>query len=287
MQQQTMKQSSSHLGFGLGLRPEYYPYILANKPAVDWFEIISENYMVAGGRPIKYLDRIRQDYPLVMHGVSLSIGSTDPLDMNYLKQLKNLQHRVQPEWISDHLCWTGVDGVNLHDLMPLPYTEESIQHVVDRVKQVQDYLGCQILLENVSSYVSYQQSEMPEWEFIHAITQQADCLLLLDINNLFVSAFNHGFSPYDYLNGLPKDRVKQIHLAGYSEHQDFLIDTHDQPVSQPVWELYEQALKRFGSIPTMIERDDNYPEFSSLMEELNQAKAIDQKLHATIWNQAA
>lgn len=276
-----------HLGFGLGLRPEYYPHILSTKPAVDWFEIISENYMVGGGRPLHYLDRMRRDYPLVMHGVSLSIGSYDPVDLNYLKQLKSLKQRVEPEWISDHLCWTGVDGVNLHDLMPLPYTEEAIHHVVQRIKQVQDYLGCQILLENVSSYVSYKQSEMPEWEFINAILQQADCFLLLDVNNLFVSAFNHGLDPHSYLNSLPLDRVKQIHLAGYTNNQDYLIDTHDQPVSAPVWELYEQTLKRFGSVPTMIERDDNYPDFADLMSELEHAKAIDKKLHPSLWNKAA
>ncbi len=281
------KIAPSHLGFGLGLRPEYYQHILETSPAVDWFEIVSENYMVAGGKPLLYLDQIRRDYPLVMHGVSLSIGSVDPLDMNYLQQLKTLKKRVQPQWVSDHLCWTGVDGINLHDLMPLPYTEEAIENVVKRIQKVQDYLGCQILLENVSSYVSYQQSEMPEWEFISAIAQQADCFLLLDVNNVFVSAFNHGFNSHTYLNGIPRDRVKQIHLAGYTDHQEYLIDTHDQPVTTPVWELYGQALKRFGSIPTMIERDDNFPDFGDLLLELDRARLIDSELHPAVRGRAA
>ena len=277
----------SHLGFGLGLRSEYYSHILETNPAIDWFEIVSENYMVAGGRPLMYLDKIRADYPLVMHGVSLSIGGTDALDFNYLKQLKALKQRVEPEWISDHLCWTGVAGVNLHDLLPLPYTESTVRHVVQRIQQVQDYLGCQILLENVSSYISYQQSDMQEWEFISAIIQQADCFLLLDINNVFVSAFNQGFEPHSYLNGLPINRIKQIHLAGYSNTDDYLIDTHDQPVSPPVWELYEQAIKRFGSTPTMIERDDNYPDFADLMAELDYAKLIDTQIHSPSWRKIA
>ncbi len=276
MQSSTTQQ---HLGFGLGLRPEYYQQILETKPSVDWFEVISENYMVAGGNPHLYLDQIRRDYPIVMHGVSLSIGSCDPLDMNYLKQLKQLKQRIEPRWVSDHLCWTGVGDMNLHDLMPLPYTREAINHVVQRIDYVQNYLGCQILLENVSSYVTYKESEMEEWEFITEIAQQSDCLLLLDINNTFVSAFNHGFDPLVYLNGLPVDKVKQIHLAGYTDNQDYLIDTHDQPVSAPVWELYEQALKRFGSVPTMIERDDNFPAFNDLLIELEQARTIDRTLN--------
>lgn len=281
------KTSAAHLGFGLGLRPEYYQAILETKPVVNWFEIISENYMVGGGKPLLYLKQIRRDYPIVMHGVSLSIGSVDPLDMNYLQQLKTLKQRIEPQWISDHLCWTGFDGVNLHDLMPLPYTEQSISHVVNRIHQVQDFLGCQILLENVNSYVSYKQSEMLEWEFISAILKQADCLLLLDINNLFVNAFNHGFNAHNYLNELPINRVRQIHLAGYTEQREYLINTHDQSVSAPVWELYSQALKRFGSIPTMIERDDNFPELDVLMSELEQARSIDFNLRQPLWSRAA
>ncbi len=276
-----------HLGFGLGLRPDYYQKILETRPAVDWFEILSENYLVAGGRPLAYLEQIRHDYPIVMHGVSMSIGSCDALDMNYLKQLKQLKERVEPQWISDHLCWTGVNGKNLHDLMPLPYTEFTINHVVERIKKVQDYLGCQILLENVSSYVTYQESDIQEWEFITEIAQRSDCLLLLDINNVFVSAFNHRFDPHAYVDAIPSDRVKQIHLAGYTDNHDYLIDTHDQPVSQPVWELYEHTLNRIGSVPTMIERDDNYPEFNELLAELEHARAINQKLSTSIKEHAA
>ena len=276
-----------HLGFGLGLRPDYYQQILETRPAVDWFEILSENYLVAGGRPLAYLEQIRHDYPIVMHGVSMSIGSCDALDMNYLKQLKQLKERVEPQWISDHLCWTGVNGKNLHDLMPLPYTEFTINHVVERIKKVQDYLGCQILLENVSSYVTYQESDIQEWEFITEIAQRSDCLLLLDINNVFVSAFNHRFDPHAYVDAIPSDRVKQIHLAGYTDNHDYLIDTHDQPVSQPVWELYEHTLNRIGSVPTMIERDDNYPEFNELLAELEHARAINQKLSTSIKEHAA
>ena len=283
----TTQSHQQHLGFGLGLRPEYYQHILETNPPVDWFEVISENYMVAGGNPHFYLDRIRRDYPIVMHGVSLSIGSCDPLDMNYLEQLKQLKQRLEPRWLSDHLCWTGVEGMNLHDLMPLPYTQQTISHVVERIHQVQDYLGCQILLENVSSYVTYRESDMQEWEFITEITQQSDCLLLLDINNVFVSAFNHGFDPLVYINGVPIDRVKQIHLAGYTDNNSYLIDTHDQPVSVPVWELYEQALKRFSSVPTMIERDDNFPAFADLLAELEQARAIDRNLNDRLRSYAA
>lgn len=280
-------QTQQHLGFGLGLRPEYYQHILDNKPAIDWFEIISENYMVEGGKPLFYLDQIRQDYPLVMHGVSMSIGGTDPLNMDYLKQLKQLKQRLEPQWLSDHLCWTGVNGQNLHDLMPLPYTQPTLNHVVERVQRVQDYLGCRILLENVSSYVSYRESEMPEWEFVSEVARQADCLLLLDINNVFVSSFNHCFDSHRYINALPIEKVKQIHLAGYTDYQDYLIDTHDQAVSTPVWELYEQGLKRFGPLPTMIERDDNFPDFSELEAELEQAKTIHHKLYPQLRSDAA
>ncbi len=270
-------QSNQHLGFGLGLRPEYYQHILESKPAVDWFEVVSENFMVAGGNPHVFLNKIRQDYPIVMHGVSLSIGSCDALDMNYLKALKQLKQRVEPRWVSDHLCWTGVNGKNLHDLMPLPYTEMTINHVVERIHRVQDYLGSQLLLENVSSYITYRESEMQEWEFITEIAQRSDCLLLLDVNNVYVSAFNHGFNPQAYINAIPVDRVKQIHLAGYTDNQNYLIDTHDQPVSEPVWNLYEDTLKRFGSIPTMIERDNNFPDFAALEAELDCARAIDRR----------
>ena len=263
-----------YLGFGLGLRIPHYEEIVSTHPAVDWFEVLSENYLVPGGKPLYYLDRVRADYPVAMHGVSLSIGGSDPLNLDYLKQLKTLADRIEPKWISDHLCWTGVGGFNLHDLMPLPYTEEAIRHVTGRVKQVQDYLGRRILLENVSSYVTYKQSELTEWEFLTQIAEQADCLILLDINNIYVSSFNHGFDPEDYLNGIPLERVQQFHLAGHQNCGNYIVDTHDHPVIDPVWALYGQAVRRFGPVSTMIERDDNIPPLQDLLAELNHARQI-------------
>jgi len=272
----TDEQSSSRpcLGYGLGLRKEHYEAVLAEHPAVDWFEIISENYMVDGGKPLVYLTRIREQYPMVMHGVSMSVGSTAPLDFDYLKKLKALIQRVQPAWFSDHLCWTGVHGVNLHDLMPLPYTEEAVQHVADRVSRVQDYMGRQMLLENVSSYVSYSDSQMTEWEFICAVAERADCLILLDVNNIYVSAFNHNFDPYLYLDAIPADRVYQVHLAGHTREDNLIIDTHDHPIADPVYELYAAAVQRLGRVSTMIERDDHIPPLSELLDELDTVRRI-------------
>ena len=263
-------------GFGLGLRKEHYEAVLADKPAVDWFEIISENYMVEGGKPLHYLERIRQDYPMMMHGVSLSIGSSSPLNKDYLQQLKTLIQRVEPEWVSDHLCWTGLDGKNFHDLLPLPYTEEAIEHVAGRVRQVQDFLGRRILLENLSSYVTYKHSLMPEWEFLSAISERSDCLILLDVNNIYVSSVNHDFDPVDYLRGVPAERVWQLHLAGHTTNESgrILIDTHDQPIRDEVWALFEQAAKLLGPVSTMIERDDNIPPLDELMKELQQARRL-------------
>ena len=262
------------LGFGLGLRPEHYAAVLETRPAVDWFEVISENYLVDGGKPLHFLDRIREHYPMVMHGVSLSIGSSDPLDLDYLAGLKRLAGRIQPEWVSDHLCWTGIDGRNLHDLLPLPYTEEAIAHVAGRVSRVQDYLGRRILLENVSSYVTYTDSRVPEWEFLTAVAERADCWILLDVNNVHVSAHNHGFDALDYLGGVPSERVRQIHLAGHSHNGSLLIDTHDHPVPDPVWELYVEAIARLGPVSTMIERDDDIPPLAVLLDELARARAL-------------
>ena len=266
--------SRPYLGYGLGLRKEHYETVLAERPNVDWFEIISENYMVEGGKPLDYLSRIREHYPMVMHGVSMSIGSTEPLDFGYLKRLKALIQRVEPAWFSDHLCWTGVHGINLHDLMPLPYTEEAVQHLVDRVKQVQDYMGRQMLLENVSSYVSYSDSQMSEWEFLRAVSEHADCLILLDINNIYVSAFNHNFDPYTYLTAMPKERVYQFHLAGHTQENNLIIDTHDHPIADPVFELYAAAVQHFGRVSTMIERDDHIPPLPELLIELEQVRRI-------------
>ena len=269
-----MSNNSPFLGFGLGLRTEHYNAILETKPHVDWFEVLSENYMIPGGKPLHYLDRIRADYPVVMHGVSLSIGSTTPFDENYLRDLRQLADRIEPAWISDHLCWTGVHGQNMHDLLPLPYTEETAKHVAERVEIVQDYLGRQILLENVSSYASYVDSTMTEWEFIALICEKADCKLLLDVNNIYVSSYNHQFNAKTFIDGVPKNRVQQIHLAGHHNHGDYIIDTHDAPVIDPVWDLYSHALQRFGAISTMIERDDNMPELEELVEELQIARNI-------------
>jgi len=267
------------LGFGLGLRVDHYEDLLADTQTsqptrVDWLEVLSENYMIPGGRPLDYLARLSEHYPLVMHGVSMSIGSTDPLDRDYLKQLKQLAASVQPAWISDHLCWTGVDGTNLHDLMPLPYTEEALIHVCARVGQVQEILGRRILLENVSSYVAFHESQMSEWEFLAELTKRADCLLLLDINNVFVSGSNHGFDPHAFLAGIPVERVQQFHLAGHSYEGGLIIDTHDATIVDPVWQLYAHAVRRFGDVSTMIERDDHVPPLDTLLTELDYARAI-------------
>jgi len=260
------------LGFGLGLRTDHFQYVIDHRPDVDWFEIVSENFMVSGGKPHYFLDLIKEQYPIVMHGVSMSIGTTDPLNWHYLKELKKLANKVQPQWLSDHLCWTGLNGVNSHDLLPLPYTNETIKHISERVEQVQDFLGRQILLENVSSYLSYNVSEMSEWEFLSLIAKQADCKILLDINNIYVSARNHGFDPLDYLKGMDKARIQQFHLAGHSDFGDYVIDTHDHDVIDPVWNLFGEAWERFGPISTMIERDDNIPPFEDLEKELTIAR---------------
>lgn len=263
-----------YLGYGLGLRKDHYETILAERPNVDWFEILSENYMVDGGKPLHYLTRIREHYPIVMHGVSLSIGSSEPLNLDYLKKLKTLYERIEPEWFSDHLCWTGVEGINLHDLMPMPYTEEAVAHVADRIQQVQDFMGQQMLLENVSSYLSYTSSEMTEWEFFREIAERADCRILLDINNIYVSAFNHNFDPYTYLHAMPAERVYQFHLAGHTRQDNIIIDTHDHPIVDPVFELYGAAVRHFGRVSTMIERDDNIPPLAELLVELDHVRQI-------------
>jgi uncharacterized protein len=276
-------QRPASLGMGLGLRPIYYPDILEKKPNVDWFEIISENYMVPGGRPLAMLDKIRADYPIVMHGVSMSIGSTAPLDMDYLTKLKALAERVEPKWISDHLCWTGVHGVNLHDLMPIPYTEEAVAHVAGRIGRVQDFLGRRIAIENVSSYVTFESSEMDEWTFVQKVAERADCWLLLDVNNIFVSGFNHDFASSEFLCSIRPERVVQMHLAGHSECGTHKIDTHDQPICEDVFALYAEACRHFGPVSTMIERDDNFPSFAELMTELDRAREI----AASVYSEAA
>jgi uncharacterized protein len=261
-------------GFGLGLRTVHYDEILASRPRVDWFEALSENYMVRGGKPLYYLDRIRADYPVVLHGVSLSIGGTDPLDAEYLKALKSLADRVQPAWVSDHLCWTGFARKNTHDLLPLPYTVEAVGHVASRIDQVQEFLQRPILIENVSSYVSFEQSDMTEWEFLGEISHRTDCLLLLDVNNIYVSSFNHGFDPHAFIDALPSERIQQIHLAGHSNCGTHIIDTHDAPVIEEVWKLYQYAIETHGPVATMIERDDHIPDLATMVAELDQARQI-------------
>ncbi len=261
-------------GFGLGLRPTHYEAVLGEAHAIDWVEIITENYLGLGGKPMDYLERVRARFPVVMHGVSLSIGSTDPLDREYVREVRALSDSIEPAWISDHLCWTGVDGRNLHDLLPLPYTEEALASVVARVGEVQDILGRQILLENVSSYLTYKESDMSEWEFLREVANRADCGILLDINNIYVSATNHGFDAKAYLQAIPKNRVRQFHLAGHSDLGGHLIDTHDQPIVAPVWDLYREAVQHFGQVPTMIERDDNIPALSELVAELDIAREL-------------
>lgn len=261
-------------GFGLGLRPEHYGEFLAGPQPVDWLEIISENYMVPGGKPLAMLDAIRADYPVVMHGVSLSIGSAEPLDMGYLRDLKALAERVEPLWISDHLCWTGINAHNTHDLLPLPYDAPALDCVVGNIGRVQDYLGRRILIENPSSYVTFRSSDRSEWDFLAEMAARADCLLLLDVNNIYVSARNHGFDPQDYLAGLPADRIQQIHLAGHSDMGDYVIDTHDADVCDAVWELYGDAVRMFGPVATMIERDDDIPPLTDLLAELDIARDL-------------
>jgi len=261
-----------NLGFGLGLRPDHYETILADRPSLGFLEALTENYLIPGGKPLHYLDRIRALYPLVLHGVSLSIGASAPLNHDYLTALKALVARVQPAWISDHLCWTGVGGVNLHDLMPMPYTEEALAHLVPRIREVQDVLGQRILLENVSSYVGYAASEMTEWEFLASLSARADCLLLLDVNNVYVNSVNHKFDPDEFIRGVPAERVAQIHLAGHEVQDTFIIDTHDAPIADPVWALYRRTCARLGAVTTMIERDANIPPLDELLTELDMVR---------------
>jgi len=260
------------LGSGVGLRRPHYPHVLEKQPAMDWFEVISENFMVAGGRPLEVLERVREHYPIVLHGVSMSLGSTDALNREYLSDLARLARRFEPAWISDHLCWTGVGGHNLHDLVPLPYTEEALRHVVRRIREVQEFLERPILIENVSSYMEFTTSTLSEWEFLASVAEEAGCGILLDINNIYVNAFNHRFDPQVYIDAIPAERVVQFHLAGHSDHGTYLLDTHDHPVRDEVWSLYEYAVRRFGEVSTLIERDDNIPEFAELAASAEEAR---------------
>ena len=262
------------LGCGVGLRTEHYDVITREWPRMDWFEAISENFMDSGGQPLQILEAIRRRYPVALHGVSLSIGSADPLDQRYLARLKALADRIDPEIVSDHLCWTGVDGENLHDLLPLPFTEEAVRHVAGRVQQVQEFLGRRLLLENVSTYVTYRHSTMPEWEFLTAVAERSGCGILLDLNNIYVNAYNHQLDPSRYLDDIPGELVGQFHLAGHTDFGTYLFDTHSRPVIDAVWALYEKALRRWGSVATLIEWDEDIPPFPRLAEEAEKARAI-------------
>jgi len=264
------------LGIGVGLRAPHYATIFgsADPPSVDWFEIISENFMVKGGLPMHRLSRALERFRLVQHGVSLSIGGTDPLDWDYLGKLKALSRRTNTPWLSDHLCWTGTGGLDLHDLLPLPYTEAAIKHVAERARVVQDFLEVRLVLENVSSYLTYTASAMTEWEFLSRVVEEADCGLLLDVNNIYVSSYNHGFDPRDYVDAIPAHRVVQIHLAGHTNYGDYIIDTHSDRVIDPVWDLYRRAIMRTGPVSTLIEWDDNIPPFATLVAEADRARAV-------------
>jgi uncharacterized protein len=271
-----------HLGHGIGLRSKHFPRFLSERPPVEWVEAISENFMAPGGRPLAVLEKVRREVPVVLHGVSLSIGSTDPLSASYLSSLKALARRIEPAWVSDHLCWGSHGGRYVHDLWPLPYTEESLLHVAQRVAVVQEALGRQILLENVSSYVTFQDSTLTEWEFLSETARRADCGILLDVNNVFVSARNNGFDPLQYLDGLPADRIGQIHLAGHSDKGRYLLDSHDHPVPEPVWDLHREALRRFGAISTLVEWDDHIPPLEEVVAQSRRAAEIESEVLAPL-----
>ncbi len=261
-------------GIGIGLRAQHVEHILLEQPKVAWFEVLSDNYLNHQGLALDQLVEISTRYPLVMHSVGMSLGSSDPLNIDYLTQLKQLAQQIKPAWISDHLCWISVDSEYLHQLMPLPYNDETVNYVANRIKRIQDFFGESILIENVSSYLDYANSTMPEWEFVNRVLDQADCSLLLDVNNIYVSGFNQNFDPYMYLQQIEGSRIKQIHLAGFEDHQNYLLDSHDAVIAAPVWDLYHAAIKRFGKIPSLIEWDAKIPEFSVLQAEAKKAEEI-------------
>lgn len=267
-----------NLGIGIGFRIPHYEYIFQEKPDIDWFEIISENFMVEGGKPLYYLEKLLELYPVVQHGVSLAIGSPDPLDFDYLKKLKTLAQRTKTPWISDHLCWGRLEGAHYHDLLPLPYTKEVINYVAERAKIVQDYLEIPFALENLSSYVAYKDDSMPEWEFYSTVVEKADIFMMLDVNNIYVSSRNHGFDPRVYIEHIPLDRVVQIHLAGHTDHGDYVLDSHDNYVRDEVWELYAWVYPRTKGVSTLLEWDDNFISFHETWEESKKAKQFQKEL---------
>jgi uncharacterized protein len=267
-------------GAGLGLRSRHLSRILETRPEVPWFEVLADNYMNPGVIPHRALEKVRSQYPVVFHGVGMNLGSTDPLGLDYFKNLSELIDRYQPEWVSDHLCWIGADGLQTHDLLPLPFTQEAVRHTAERIKRVQDLLKRRILIENLSGYLRFAQAEMEEWEFVTAVAETADCDLLLDVNNVFVNSENLRFDPIRYLESIPVERVKQMHLAGHLRSDGLLIDNHGAPIAEEVWNLYRHAVKRFSGVPTLIEWDLNIPEFDALYAESRKAQSIlEEKIH--------
>ena len=269
-----MPSELPHLGFGLGLRIPHYSHIFEHEPDVDFFEIISENFMVAGGMPLRNLDRILERYPVVMHGVCLSLGSPEPLDFSYLRKLKDLAVKTRAPWFSDHLCWTRLGAHHYHDLLPLPYTDEAVAHVSEKARIVQDFMEIPFGIENLSAVAEFTASEMPEWEFYRAVVERSQCRMLLDVNNIYVSSRNHGFDPADYVRGLDLSRVCQIHLAGHTDNGAYVLDTHDHPVREEVWEIFRKVYRGCGGASTMVEWDDNIPSFEETHAEVLKAKAL-------------
>jgi len=268
-------------GVGIGLRVPHYGHILKHKPAVDWFEIISENFMVDGGRPLHILDQILEQYRVVQHGVSMYFGSVDPLNREHLKKLKRLVKRTKTPWLSDHLCWGSADGLYTHDLLPMPYTRAAARLTASKIREARDFLEIPIAVENVSSYCEFRVSEMTEWEFLTEVVERADCGILLDVNNIYVSSRNHGFNPFDYLNNVPAERVAQIHIAGHTRFQKYVLDTHDHPVIDPVWRLYARAIRLAGKTATLLEWDDRIPSFEEVHEEALKANRFTNYLETT------
>ncbi len=277
----------TNLGIGIGLRVPHYQHILSRKPACDWFEIISENYMVDGGRPLQVLDQILEQYKVIQHGVSMYFGSMGRLNREHLKRLKTLVKRTQTPFLSDHLCWGSVDGRYTHDLLPMPYTFEAVKNTAERIRAVQDFVGVPVIVENVSSYAEFHQSEMTEWEFLTEVVERADCGILLDVNNIYVSSKNHNFDPYDYLDGVPHERVGQIHIAGHSKFEKYILDTHDHPVLDPVWKMYAHAIRKCGPTSTLLEWDAHIPSFEEVHREALKAKKFLAKIAPEVAQNAA
>lgn len=266
--------SQSIRGAGLGLRSPHISHLLENRPSIPWFEVLTDNYLNRGELPHKTLCELRSHYPIVFHGVGMNLGSADPLKRSYFKRLSELIKQYEPKWVSDHLCWVGVHGTYANDLLPLPYSEEALNHLVKRISQAQEWIGQEILIENLSQYVCFDQGDFTEWEFLVEVAKRSGCYLLLDVNNVYVNSRNVGFDPHRYIDAIPRDLVKQMHLAGYETTRDGLIDTHGKSVSEEVWSLYRYALGRIGPIPTLIEWDRDIPEFSVLCDEAKRAEVF-------------